>query len=47
METPLHRCDAILALGSHDVRVAERAAELYLQGYAAWLIFSGGYGALT
>ena len=47
LETPLHKSDAILALGSHDVRVAERAAELYLQGYATQLIFSGGYGALT
>jgi uncharacterized SAM-binding protein YcdF (DUF218 family) len=36
-----------LALGSHDLRVADRAAELYLQGYAPVLIFSGGLGNLT
>lgn len=39
--------DAILALGSHDTRVAERAAELYLDNYAPLLIFAGGLGRLT
>ena len=36
-----------MALGSHDLRVADRAAELFLQGYAPTLIFSGGLGNLT
>lgn len=39
--------DCILVLGSHDTRVAERAAELYHQGLAPLLIFSGGLGRLT
>lgn len=39
--------DCILVLGSHDLRVAERGAELYLQGWAPILIFSGGLGRLT
>ncbi|KAA5546693.1 YdcF family protein [Adhaeribacter rhizoryzae] len=39
--------DCILVLGSHDTRVAERGAELFLQGYAPLLIFSGGLGRLT
>jgi uncharacterized SAM-binding protein YcdF (DUF218 family) len=39
--------DCILVLGSHDLRVAERGAELYLQGLAPILIFSGGLGYLT
>lgn len=39
--------DCILALGSHDLRVAERAAELYLQQLAPVLIFSGGLGNVT
>ena len=39
--------DCILALGSHDLRVAERAADLYLEGYAPILIFSGGLGNFT
>jgi uncharacterized SAM-binding protein YcdF (DUF218 family) len=36
-----------LVLGSHDTRVAERGAELFLQGWAPWLIFSGGRGSIT
>jgi uncharacterized SAM-binding protein YcdF (DUF218 family) len=36
-----------LVLGSHDIRVAERGAELYLQGWAPLIIFSGGLGNLT
>ena len=43
----IEKADCILALGSHDLRVAERAAELYLQGFATLLIFSGGLGNLT
>ena len=43
----LQPADLILALGSNDTRVADRAAELYLAGWAETLIFSGGSGALT
>lgn len=43
----LEKKECILVLGSHDLRVAERAAELYLAGYAPLLIFSGGLGRLT
>ncbi|HXQ71709.1 MAG TPA: YdcF family protein [Pyrinomonadaceae bacterium] len=38
---------AILVLCSHDERVAERGAHLFLEGYAPLLIFSGGQGAIT
>jgi len=41
------KSDCILVLGSHDPRVAERGAELYLQGFAPILIFSGGLGNFT
>src|SRR5687767_4167015 len=41
------KSDCILVLGSHDLRVAERGAELYLEGYAPLLIFSGGLGNFT
>ncbi|MDH5398847.1 MAG: YdcF family protein [Cyclobacteriaceae bacterium] len=44
---PLQKADCILVLGSHDIRVAERGAELYLQGWSPLLIFSGGLGNLT
>ena len=43
----LQICDCILALGSHDLRVANRAAELWLDGWAPYIIFSGGLGNLT
>jgi uncharacterized SAM-binding protein YcdF (DUF218 family) len=39
--------DCIMVLGSHDLRVAKRGAELWLKGYAPWLIFSGGLGNFT
>ncbi|WP_079703694.1 YdcF family protein [Daejeonella lutea] len=43
----LEKSDCILVLGSHDTRVADRGAELYLQGFAPLLIFSGGLGNFT
>ena len=43
----LEKSDIILALGSNDLRVAEYAAELYLQGWAPLVMFSGNAGALT
>jgi uncharacterized SAM-binding protein YcdF (DUF218 family) len=39
--------DVILVLGNNDLRVAEHAADLYLQGYAPRLLFSGNLGRLT
>lgn len=48
MHMPLNRgADAIFCLGSLDTRVAERAAQLFLDGYGTHLIFSGGAGKLT
>jgi uncharacterized SAM-binding protein YcdF (DUF218 family) len=41
------KTDCILALGSYDLRVADRAADLYLEGWAPILVFSGGLGVLT
>jgi uncharacterized SAM-binding protein YcdF (DUF218 family) len=38
---------AILVLCSHDTRVAERGAQLFLDGFAPRLIFSGGLGSIT
>jgi uncharacterized SAM-binding protein YcdF (DUF218 family) len=39
--------DILLVLGSHDVRVAERAVDLFEAGFAPLLVFSGGRGRLT
>lgn len=47
MEHTLSKADCILVLGSHDTRVAQRGAEIYLEGWAPLLLFSGGLGRLT
>ncbi len=47
MHQQVTKSDCILALGSHDVRVAQRAADLYNQGFAPYIVFSGGFGRLT
>lgn len=47
MQHPLAKSDAILVLCSHDLRVAERGAQLYLDGWASLLIYSGGLGTIT
>jgi uncharacterized SAM-binding protein YcdF (DUF218 family) len=43
----LEPSDCILVLGSMDTRTAERGADVYLQGYAPIILFSGGLGKLT
>ena len=43
----LRRADCILVLGSHDTRVAERGAEIFLQRWARLLVMCGDRGALT
>ena len=35
------RADAIIALGTNDLRVAEFAAGLYLEGFGKWLVCTG------
>ncbi|WP_105901110.1 YdcF family protein [Vibrio gangliei] len=47
LNQPLQKTDALLLLGSSDLRVGERAAELYHQGIAPLIILSGGSGRMT
>lgn len=47
MKHELAPAGAILVLCSHDERVAERGTQLFLEGWAPLLIFSGGRGAIT
>ncbi|MEZ8095462.1 YdcF family protein [Photobacterium swingsii] len=47
LDHTLIKSDCIFVLCSNDVRVAEYAAQLYLDGYAPFIIFSGGVGELT
>jgi uncharacterized SAM-binding protein YcdF (DUF218 family) len=43
----LSAADVILVLCSYDKAVAERGAQLFLEGWAPLLIFSGGLGSIT
>lgn len=43
----LAAADCIIVLGSHDTRVAERAADLFHEGWAPLLVLSGNLGAFT
>src|SRR6476659_1613087 len=43
MNHQIVKSDAILVLCSHDKRVAERGAQLFLEGWAPLLIFSAGW----
>lgn len=47
LNQPIKKSDAILVLGSNDTRVAKRGAELFLQGFAPYMIFSGNVGRLS
>jgi len=43
----LEPADLIFVLGSHDLRVAEHAADLFHRGLASRVVLSGGLGRLT
>lgn len=47
MNHQLSKADVILVLCSYDKLVAERGAQLWLEGWAPLLIFSGGLGTIT
>lgn len=47
MNMSIEPADAIFCLCSLDTRVARRAAQLFLDGFGARLIYSGGSGKLT
>jgi len=47
LEHPLQKADLILTCGSYDLRPAIHAVELYHQGWAPKLLFSGGFGNFT
>jgi uncharacterized SAM-binding protein YcdF (DUF218 family) len=47
MNHSLERSEVVLVLCSHDTAVAERGAQLYLEGWAPLLVFSGGLGVIT
>ena len=47
LDNILVKSDVIIAMGSHDIRVAEHATNLLLYDWAPLLVFSGGLGRLT
>jgi len=47
LNQPLQRADCLLVMGSHDLRVAEYGAQLYLDGWAPLIVCSGGLGNHT
>jgi uncharacterized SAM-binding protein YcdF (DUF218 family) len=47
LDHEMSSADAILVLCSYDKAVAERGAQLFLEGWAPLLIFSGGLGSIT
>ncbi|KAM4610060.1 uncharacterized protein SCO4629-like [Polymixia lowei] len=47
LHQPLEKSDVIIGLGCHDLRVAERSAALFLEGWAPWLLFTGYLGNQT
>ncbi|MBA4850212.1 YdcF family protein [Emticicia sp. BO119] len=42
LQQSLKKADCIFVLGSHDPSVADYAAQLYNEGFAPYIIFSGG-----
>jgi uncharacterized SAM-binding protein YcdF (DUF218 family) len=47
LNAPLDKGQAIVVFGGHDLRVADWAAQLWLDGWAPLLVLSGGLGYYT
>lgn len=46
-EHPLTKADVIIGFGSNDITIAKRAAQIFHDGWAPYLLFSGGLGKGT
>ena len=44
---PPRKADCIVGFGNFNTNIARRAAELWHQGYAPWVLFTGGLGRNT
>jgi uncharacterized SAM-binding protein YcdF (DUF218 family) len=44
MHQEIKQADCIMVLGTYDERLAQRGVELFLQGFAPLIVFSGGLG---
>ena len=47
MNQPLEQADVIVGFGCYDEDIPRRCAELWHQGFAPWVCFSGGLGRNT
>ena len=47
MDMPVVKSDVLIGMGALDTRIAERTAELFLDGYAQCIVFTGGLGKIT
>jgi uncharacterized SAM-binding protein YcdF (DUF218 family) len=47
LNQPLQKADCLLVMGSHDLRVAEYGAQLFLDGWAPLMVCTGGLGNQT
>ena len=46
-ETPPDTADIVLAMGSHDLNVADAAARAFFETHVEWLICNGGFSKDT
>ena len=47
LKEPVSQADCILVLGSHDIRIAHHACDLYHQGLASYIAFIGAVNQFT
>lgn len=47
MDTPIKKAELIIGMGALDTRIAERSAQLFLDGYSDHIVFTGGLGKIT
>lgn len=47
LDMPIKKAEVIIGMGALDGRIAERSAQLFLDGYGDYIIFTGGFGKVT
>lgn len=47
MDTPPIKSELLIGMGALDKRIAERTAQLFLDGYGEYIVFTGGLGKIT
>lgn len=47
LDMPIEKAELLIGMGAADTRIAERTAELFLDGYGESIVFTGGLGKIT